>query len=200
MRALHHILVTCFLTLGVFLAIGYTACNRDKCKDTSCINGSCYNGICTCNGGYAGDRCEINLCKDVTCENGGMCVEGTCKCPAGYEGAHCEKLNKFIGEYAAYDSCNTSGTNPVYAVAIAMKGNGENVLKIVNFTNHQSVVYGHVTSSGTFTFSGASYEGYYIEGGGEYEEGTGNVHAAYSIVYPSSTVICSGTWVRETPQ
>lgn len=200
MKTLRYILITCLLTLCVFSTISYTACKSDKCKDISCVNGNCYNGICTCNAGYEGVNCETDLCKNTTCENGGMCVSGICKCPAGYEGEHCEKINRFIGEYSAYDSCNTSGSNPPYVVAISMKGNGESAFKITNFANQQNIIYGSPSSSGyTFTFSGNNYQGYHVEGTAQYDEQTGNINVGYIIVYPTVNVSCTGTWIRQTP-
>ena len=38
---------------------------------------------CTCNHGFEGERCEIDLCDDVTCENG-FCDAGNCICDSGY--------------------------------------------------------------------------------------------------------------------
>ena len=31
-----------------------------------------------------------DLCKNITCENGGSCNEGICNCPSGYSGENCE--------------------------------------------------------------------------------------------------------------
>ena len=45
------------------------------------------NGVeefnCTCNAGFEGQRCEIDLCDSVTCENG-PCDAGNCICDDGY--------------------------------------------------------------------------------------------------------------------
>lgn len=35
--------------------------------------------------------CKSDLCKDITCLNGGTCLNGLCSCPEGYEGPACEK-------------------------------------------------------------------------------------------------------------
>jgi hypothetical protein len=199
MRTLRYLLISCLFTLGIFTATTYTACNRDKCNNTTCNNGSCFDGICTCTPGFEGANCETDLCKNVTCENGGMCVNGECKCPAGYEGEHCEGINKFIGEYTATDSCNGGAIMKIYVTALSMKGNGEMVLRITNFSNFQSVVYASISSSGnTFSISGTNYEGYHIEGSGEYDNGTGNVKIGYTVSYPNGNISCVGTWVRYT--
>ena len=38
---------------------------------------------CECDGGFEGQRCEINLCDGVICENG-YCNAGSCTCNDGY--------------------------------------------------------------------------------------------------------------------
>lgn len=50
-------------------------------------------------------------CKDVICLNGGTCLDGDCQCPAGFEGTKCEvkSVDKFIGNYIAYDECYMDG-------------------------------------------------------------------------------------------
>lgn len=197
MRTLRYILISCLLTLGVFFTITYTACKGDKCKNNTCLNGNCHNGECTCFPGWAGDRCETNLCEGKICENGGMCVDGTCKCVAGYEGERCELVNKFVGEYDAYDSCNTSGTRPVYLSSITM--NAENVLKITRFAGEDgTVVYGAISSSGnTFTLYGRNQYDYPIEGSGIYDPATGNLQIGYVISVTNGVeVACSGTWEK----
>jgi hypothetical protein len=86
-----------------------------------------------------------------------------------------------------------------YVTALSMKGNGELVLKITNFSNYQTVVYASISSSGnTFSISGTTYEGYHIEGSGEYDYGTGNVKIGYTVAYPNSNISCVGIWVKHT--
>lgn len=31
-----------------------------------------------------------NLCKNITCQNGGECIDGKCNCPDGYSGKYCQ--------------------------------------------------------------------------------------------------------------
>ncbi|KAI6649066.1 Fibropellin-1-like [Oopsacas minuta] len=55
--------------------------------------------ICTCNPGYTGDNCNMNIddCEDSPCGDNGMCVDEInayyCVCNAGFEGTNCE-VNK----------------------------------------------------------------------------------------------------------
>lgn len=197
MRTLRYILISCLLTLGIFFTITYTACKGDKCKDSTCLNGNCNNGDCTCFPGWGGERCEIDLCKDKVCENGGMCVDGICKCVPGYEGERCELVNKFVGEYNAYDSCNTSGTKPMYLLSMVMTA--ENVLKITPFAGEdETIVYGAISTSGnTLTLYGTNHFNYPIEGSAVYDEATGDINVGYVIHTPGGVdVACSGTWVK----
>ena len=58
--------------------------------------------------------CEKDLCKDLSCENGGSCVEGECQCPDGFNGNFCESfdLQRFFGTYdITYEGCFTTSEN-----------------------------------------------------------------------------------------
>lgn len=62
MKSIKHILLTAFLTLGVFGVVLYTSCTKDACKDVTCQNGgTCSGGNCTCPVGTGGpdNRCEV---------------------------------------------------------------------------------------------------------------------------------------------
>jgi len=60
MSAKRTILLTIALTLVVFSAVTYTACNKNKCKNVFCLNnGACDGGKCVCPVGYEGARCEL---------------------------------------------------------------------------------------------------------------------------------------------
>ncbi|CAF0743183.1 unnamed protein product [Adineta steineri] len=68
-----------------------------------CLNEGVCNpilGVCTCPSGYTGGRCEIarstDLCRDISCRNGGVCniltpTYATCWCLLGFHGDYCER-------------------------------------------------------------------------------------------------------------
>ncbi len=52
--------------------------------------------------------CKKDLCKDISCQNGGTCNKsGLCECATGYEGLQCEiaTSKKFIANYHALYDC-----------------------------------------------------------------------------------------------
>ena len=76
-------------------AAGYAG-KQCECMDCG-QHGTCQDdGRCTCDPGFVGLRCEIdvNECASSPCQHGGRCVDGaaayTCACPAGFLGDHCE--------------------------------------------------------------------------------------------------------------
>uniref|UniRef100_A0A0R3S6U3 EGF-like domain-containing protein n=1 Tax=Elaeophora elaphi TaxID=1147741 RepID=A0A0R3S6U3_9BILA len=52
--------------------------------------------ICSCQEGFLGSQCEINLCANVECMNGGICQANgnvpRCQCRPGTTGTFCEQL------------------------------------------------------------------------------------------------------------
>ncbi|XP_073821482.1 protein eyes shut-like [Musca autumnalis] len=79
--------------------------NVDECMSNPCQNGGhCRdrnNGYtCTCQPGYLGDHCEVDVavCETGTgarCQNDGECLEGPglefyCECPPGWHGRICQ--------------------------------------------------------------------------------------------------------------
>jgi len=197
MKTFRYFLISFLLALTAFSTVTYTACNNDRCKNVVCQNGgSCLNAKCTCPSGFTGSKCETNLCAGITCYNGGMCVSGTCNCPAGYEGQNCEILNKFIGNYTAYDSCNSGTITKLYITAITMKGTGEPVLKITGFGNYNTTAYASlVPMTDQFNIQGTTYEGYAIEGSGFYENG--HINIGYTVSFGTTFNTCSGVWVKQ---
>ncbi|KAK5858538.1 hypothetical protein PBY51_002671 [Eleginops maclovinus] len=75
----------------------------DPCVSQPCLNGAMCSSlpsggvVCTCSGGFAGVRCEIELtsCMPNPCQNGGDCKPvGSaflCGCPAGLGGIICDQ-------------------------------------------------------------------------------------------------------------
>ena len=72
--------------------IGRT-CATPYCRaNNPCRNGgTCYGaGLCRCLTGFIGSDCSRDLCRMITCHNGGSCVNGSCVCPVGIAGSTCD--------------------------------------------------------------------------------------------------------------
>ena len=58
MKFIRSIMLTVLITLSVFSAVVYTACNKNKCDSVTCKNrGACDGGYCFCLTGFEGPRC-----------------------------------------------------------------------------------------------------------------------------------------------
>ncbi|XP_071101709.1 prolow-density lipoprotein receptor-related protein 1-like isoform X1 [Haliotis cracherodii] len=89
-------------------------CDFVKPCQNFCVNGNCtmtmYNEPkCSCQVGYTGDKCEVNVC-DKYCDGGGSCSmpkdhdsSPTCSCPPGYEGPRCRTY--LCAGYCKHGTC-----------------------------------------------------------------------------------------------
>lgn len=82
-----------------------TKCNEDNQELVCSGRGYCDLAIrdkivCSCNEGFAGERCEIKLhtCSSFPCLNGGTCIEYyntfKCECKPDFSGSRCQKFMK----------------------------------------------------------------------------------------------------------
>ena len=175
--------VLCSLLLTLLIA----SCKPDPCNDIWCLNnGTCVDGTCLCEGGFSGERCEIqDLCYEVDCQNGGTCVEGTCDCPDAWEGARCETLarEKFLGTYNITQTCD--GDTTLYTCLITAGGNVLTEIQFDNFHNMvtdfgiSDIAIGQVSGAGIFispqTFSNGG-NSLSISGGGAWSETSININ------------------------
>ena len=81
----------------------------DNCFQVTCSgNGQCVDGTnsftCSCDPGFTGDRCQINIddCLGMNCSGNGRCVDGTnsftCTCDSGFTGDRCQiNINDCVG-------------------------------------------------------------------------------------------------------
>ena len=88
---------------------------HDNCRGVVCgENRHCVDGVdvyvCTCDDGFTGRYCEINLneCEGVNCSGNGRCIDGIesfyCECDYPYSGTMCEK---FDGDASLTGTCIT---------------------------------------------------------------------------------------------
>ncbi|KAF1749057.1 hypothetical protein GCK72_025524 [Caenorhabditis remanei] len=79
--------------------------NPPTLPPSPCANHECHNNgtclvsqegaaTCLCRNGFTGDRCELDVCSAVPCQNGGVCRSGNgrayCDCPPAFSGLLCE--------------------------------------------------------------------------------------------------------------
>lgn len=136
--------------------------------------------------------CNKDECKDVVCQNGGTCSGGNCTCPTGYEGNSCEILSreKVLGVYLGSEICTVGTDN--YSVTIATNSNNI-MVTLTNIYNQGFSATGTMTSTNSFTFSGAS--------GSTTYSGTGTVNGnqltlSYSISSPAASNSCTFTGTK----
>ena len=127
MRSMRGILVTAFITIGLFFAITYTACKKDSCNNVACLNGGeCDGGACTCAPGFEGNRCQT------------------------------PSRDKWIANYNGGDSCTYDGINK-YSVRFLVDPTNKtkmvlrNILNSVNDSASCTMV-----ATDSFTFNGSN--------------------------------------------
>ncbi len=137
MKALRNVLVTAFLTMGLFFAVFYTACNKDRCNNVACLNGgACDNGNCVCAPGYEGNRCETY------------------------------SREKFITTFNGGDSCGIEGVTqyPIRFYVVASNPVQMTMKNILGNSNDSATCY--MAAADSFTFNGnnnsVTYRGYGI--------------------------------------
>src|SRR5580704_2169466 len=107
MKSIRSILLTAFLTLSVFSAVIYSACNKNKCDKVVCLNlGVCDGGNCNCPVGYEGNRCQT------------------------------KSRDKFIFTYNGGDSCGKVFGNHVYSIYLLAISTDSLQMVMKNFLNN----------------------------------------------------------------
>src|SRR5579872_3463402 len=87
MKHIRYVVLAAIATLGIFSAVLYSSCNKNKCQGVVCQHlGSCDGGTCFCITGYEGAHCE-QLMRD-----------------------------KFLFTYSGWDSCHTPAVITRYQV------------------------------------------------------------------------------------
>ncbi|XP_077973714.1 sushi, von Willebrand factor type A, EGF and pentraxin domain-containing protein 1-like isoform X2 [Styela clava] len=76
-------------------ALYYNECFAKPCKNSASCSGHGTTFTCTCQPGYSGDVCEIDIdeCSLHICAEGSTCIDEingfSCECAPGYEGEYC---------------------------------------------------------------------------------------------------------------
>lgn len=183
----------------LFCSLLMFSCKGDPCQDIWCLNdGTCVDGTCVCEGGFSGERCEIeDLCYEIECQNGGTCVDGLCDCPGAWEGLRCDTLArlKFMGAYNVTQTCGTDTT--LFSCLVSSTGNPIDEINFDNFSNLANqygiteLVTAKVTGDGLFfapqTLSGSGNTAS-ISGSGAYGDNKININFNVSVNGGSQSV------------
>jgi hypothetical protein len=112
--------LTAACTILLFAIITIVSCSKQG--GTPIINGT-----------------NIQLCKNVVCQNAGTCINGICNCPAGFEGKECEA--KWSAGYAAnYEANDECQAGKPYAVKIEQVINRGDAILISNITSYNTSI------------------------------------------------------------
>ena len=178
MKSIKHIVLTAFLTLGVFGVVLYTSCTKDPCKNVVCQNGgTCSGGNCTCVPGYEGTSCETLSQTKFTSKT-----------------------------WTASDkNVSTSAPIPTYVATITAGATVTDVL-IGTFSGKTSSgtsyfvndVKGTISQDGltiTVASQAPDNDGYTVSGTGTYNNATKQITWSYTLGNPAGvTVSYNGTW------
>ena len=93
--------------------------------------------------------CVKNTCDNVTCMNGGSCGNGICHCPTGYEDPQCQTLsiNRYLGAYAGYTSCNGAQQIIDSAFITAAPAYGINYVAVAINSIKPKILYGYADNN-----------------------------------------------------
>lgn len=97
--------------------------NPPTLPPSPCANHECHNNgtclvsqegaaTCLCRNGFTGDRCELDVCSSVPCQNGGVCRSNNgiayCECLPAFTGLLCESAHS---EESATPTCKPECSN-----------------------------------------------------------------------------------------
>ncbi|KAH7696338.1 EAT-20 protein, partial [Aphelenchoides avenae] len=77
-------------------AASTNACAQFECHHNgTCVLGTNSQPTCLCSEGFSGAHCEVDLCSQIVCQNGGSCLirngRAVCSCPPGTSGDRCSE-------------------------------------------------------------------------------------------------------------
>jgi hypothetical protein len=128
MKHFRYIVLAAIATLGVFSAVLYSSCNKNKCQGVVCQHlGSCDGGTCFCLTGYEGAHCE-KLMRD-----------------------------KFLFTYSGGDSCGPPVVFTPYQLEFVATLTDSLTMTMMNFLNNPAdSAICTIQSTDSFTFIGAN--------------------------------------------
>jgi hypothetical protein len=141
---------------------------------------------------------DEDLCKGVTCQNGGTCADGDCNCVAGYEGTNCETVSraKIIASYSVAETCSITGAAN-YSVAITTSGTDIAKVLITPFAGYPGLTATATIDGNSLTIPSQTVSGYTFSGTGTVNNAGASITMNYTITAGGQTESCPGTWTKQ---
>ncbi len=156
-----------FIGFTLLVLIGNSCNNKSSDCNVPCYFGSCVNNACNCSNGYEGDSCSVRT------------------------------VDKFIGDWDAYDSCMAKDFS--YVATIAGSSSVTNQILITNFGEFGTsfVVYANI-SGFNFTIPNQAVQGVTVNGAGVIDTITKQIAVTFSVVDEfHNSDSCSGIWKKK---
>lgn len=148
--------------------------------------------------------CKPDVCKEVSCLNGGTCEEGVCVCPPAFSGPDCSFLiaSKFLGNYdVVYDCSSASQTVAVELIPGENKGR-ITLRNLGDYACSSDYLVEASTSGDSLYISNQSVclsKAYLFSGYGKWKQDTLKIH--FVVSYDSSpgltTDVCNVVMIKK---
>lgn len=158
-----------FTTISVYALLSFVLSCNNKNTDCTipCYYGACVNNSCNCNVGYEGDSCTIRT------------------------------ADRFIGDWNAFDSCQTKNFN--YVATIAASSSVVNEILITNFGEFGTsfVAVGNV-SGFEITIPNQVVQGITLNGAGTIDTTIHQIAITFNVTDAfQNQDACSGIWKKK---
>jgi hypothetical protein len=140
--------------------------------------------------------CKIDLCKNVTCQNGGTCQDGNCKCNLPWEGSRCEvdARDKFVGSWRGTTNCGDGPQEMTISITKSSTKSDGGVIYFTGVFVGSSVDF-KLTSSSTFDIPTQTVN---VDGTAATINGRGNLNGnqltlTLVLTREGAAITCTGT-------
>lgn len=148
--------------------------------------------------------CGNNGCKKITCGQNQECYYGSCFCNAGFYGENCDSVSylKFIGNWQASGSCNSSGGAIFYPYIST--GSSYGIVLVDNFLNQyqiQAQLNGTQDKRGNYFYIPeqqlGGLQGDYVQGEGNYDPTLRRMTLNVNLRVNGNSSACQMVWYKQ---